>query len=240
MADDAGAGLGRSRLPAAAGPARPRPPAGRPAWSWRASSLDEEYARPRDRPGDASGRRCSRCTTGSRRRATRGDASSCRGRACFGTPPWAVARQLAAITERVVRPASSPGPARARVRPDRRGDGLRADRRPCSSAAGGCRATSSSSSGVVDGSLRFYEPAHGRLVDVSRAAFAKAQAGPGRVGPAVVHRGAGLTHPDPLRRAPWPSASSNSSALMAPESRRDLARAISSAGEDRSAATERM
>ena len=31
--------------------------------------------------------------------------------------------------------------------------------------------------GLVDGSLRFYEPAHGRLVDVSRADFAKAKLG---------------------------------------------------------------
>ena len=55
--------------------------------------------------------------------------------------------------------------------------------------------------GVVDDALRFYEPAKGRLVDVTRDVVRGRAAGSGRLGPAVVRGAAGLAD----RPGPWPS-----------------------------------
>ncbi len=194
-------------LPSSGGgwPSPTRPRAGRPAWSWRTSSSTRSTptARPSRRP---SARRCS--TLHHRVTSPRDS----RGRlqlpwpSMFGTPPWAAARQMAAITE------ASYGQKLARTRRERAFDRIVA-------ATGSGRPAP-----VFVGSKwlpRHVVLALGRRRRVTALLRARprppgrrlprrlreGQAGPGRVGPSVVHRGAGLTHPDPLRRGPWPSAS---------------------------------
>jgi len=94
----------------------------------------------------------------------------------FGTPPWAAARQMSVITD------ASYDQKLSRIRRERAFDRIAA-----ATASGRPAPVFVGSKwlprhvvlalGVVDGSLRFYEPAHGRLVDVSRADFAKAKLG---------------------------------------------------------------
>lgn len=89
----------------------------------------------------------------------------------LGTPPWAVARQLGEREVRWIRTAAGPGydavvAATRRRQPVPVYIGSRWLPRHVVLALG-----------EHDGALRFYEPARGRLMDVSRAEFASGRVG---------------------------------------------------------------
>jgi len=94
----------------------------------------------------------------------------------FGTPPWAAARQMTALTGKAYRWRWAW--ARREAAYDRIVRATSAgDRVPIFVGSRWVPRHVVLALGELDGALRFYEPAHGRLVDVSRAEFGKATVG---------------------------------------------------------------
>ena len=190
--------LGRpGPLPCSGGgsPSPTRPRAARPAWSWPASSPTRSTP-----PGRASWRRSAAEVLALHKTVT-----SLRDTSggmqlpwppLFGTPPWAVARQMETITGVSFDSDLVVSGRGVGVRPDRRGDAGDTGC-PSSSATAGCRATSSSPSAWSTTRCASTSRPSGRLVD-SAARPSRTRGSVWPAGPAVVTSWSGFG-PTPQR-----------------------------------------